>query len=444
MNSTTGFPPAASVVAVLMFAWSSTAVAQAAALQDAQLIEAAKGDNIAAVQQLLQEGANTAARDSDGNTALLWAADKGRIDIVKLLLDKGANIEAKDSSGNTVLLGAAYDGKTEMVKLLLKRGANIEADNDIGYTALITAAHEGQAEVVKLLLDKGANIEAKDSDGNTALLHAVTQGQAEVVKLLLDKGANIKVKNNAGRGIYIKNLISLAAQVNPPPVIPEEAQRHYVKACTILEDAKQPSDGANAAEEFKQALLVAPWWGEAYMKMGRALETAQRYDDAIAALNLFMATNPQGEVLHKTEDEISEIEDKAERAVKDKELAKARPRVSRPKAVALPKQNELEDWLKKLDGRRFACGTKGGIAVIDVRGKFLVLGSIDSKGYHESDVEDARVEIQGHETTIPLYDNPQDNGASDTFVISDDGERITMRTHHSSGRKTEHVFLWQR
>ena len=130
-----------------------------------------------------------------------------------------------------------------------------------------------------------------------------------------------------------EKIIRHVQGMRPAPAIPEEARRHYVKACTLFEDAKQPSDSADAAEEFRQALLVAPWWGEAYMKMGLALETAQRYDDAIASLKLFMATKPQDEVLRKAQDEIYKIEAKAQKAAKDAEAkAKEKKLAAREKA----------------------------------------------------------------------------------------------------------------
>jgi hypothetical protein len=124
------------------------------------------------------------------NDQLLQAAFKGDTAAVQQLLDKGANIEAHTEYGDTALIYAATNGYTEVVTLLLAKGANIEAKDNDGDTALINAAIKGETEVVKLLLAKGANIDAKDNKGETALTMAVSKGKTEVVKLLQEKGAH--------------------------------------------------------------------------------------------------------------------------------------------------------------------------------------------------------------------------------------------------------------
>ena len=104
--------------------------------------------------------------------------------------------------------------------------------------------------------------------------------------------------------------------MKPTPAIPESARRHYVKGSTLYDDSKNPSESADASEEFRQSLLIAPWWGDAYMKMGLALESSKRYDEAIAALKLFIATNPKDDVMRKAQDEIYKIEARAQKAAK--------------------------------------------------------------------------------------------------------------------------------
>jgi tetratricopeptide (TPR) repeat protein len=253
-----------------------------------------------------------------------------------------------------------------------------------------------------------------------------------------------------------EKIIRLAQEMNPPPAIPEEARRHYVKASTLLEDAKQPSDSADAAEEFRQALLAAPWWGEVYMKMGLALETAQRYDDAIAALKLFMATNPQDELLRKTQDEIYKIEAKAEKAVKDKELAaeqaardrelaEAKARESSPEAVAA---REFAALLRKIDGRRYETPARGGRLVIDVDGSVLLRKVWNSREGWHSYYPPASVEITGRETRLawiwpPDPDTGNSGGYAIDYTISEDGSRITESYQCNDGKSDTHVYTWR-
>jgi tetratricopeptide (TPR) repeat protein len=246
-----------------------------------------------------------------------------------------------------------------------------------------------------------------------------------------------------------EKVIKLAAALDQLPPIPEEARRHYVKACTLFDDAKQTSDSLDAAKEFRQALLVAPWWGEAYMKMGLALETAERYDDAIAALKLFMATKPQDEVLRKTQDEIYKIEAKAEKAAKEAAAAsEAKAKESSPETVAAKQQNTFEDLLKKIDGRRYACpgGYEGAITIIDVKGSVFVWGAIKNGRYTESP-GDQRVEIRARETEAVKTTHISDNinwKYDNTYIISEDGDRITVRGRVNDGDVHEFIYLWQR
>jgi tetratricopeptide (TPR) repeat protein len=248
-----------------------------------------------------------------------------------------------------------------------------------------------------------------------------------------------------------ERIINLAREMNPPPAIPEEARRHYVKASTLLEDAKQPSDSADAAEEFRQALLVAPWWGEAYMKMGLAQETAQRYDEAIASLKLFMAAKPQDEVLRKTQDEIYKIEAKRDKAAK---VAKAKAKEPSPEAVAAREQHTFEDLLKKIDGRRYFYPLPGAIGfaqTIDVKGKFFVTGIIKppsryyAGGYMSYEDQNGRFGIHGYETTVINQPDPvaPRYGVKNTYTINKEGDAITCKVVWNTGEVTECIFNWR-
>lgn len=65
------------------------------------LISSVKDGNIDAVRKLLKDGVNPNFQDTQGKTALMYAAEKGYIDTVKLLLDHGALIFVKDNQGET-------------------------------------------------------------------------------------------------------------------------------------------------------------------------------------------------------------------------------------------------------------------------------------------------------------------------------------------------------
>ena len=51
--------------------------------------------------------------NTEGSTALLWAARKNHLAALKVLLDRGAKIDKHDRSGSSPLMWAAYHGYVE-------------------------------------------------------------------------------------------------------------------------------------------------------------------------------------------------------------------------------------------------------------------------------------------------------------------------------------------
>lgn len=124
------------------------------------------------------------------------------------------------------------------------------------------------------------------------------------------------LQKNPNDNALREKIIKHVQTMQPAPAIPEEARRHYVMGKTLFEDAKNVQDFKDAIEKFKKALLIAPWWSDAYRDIGMALEAAQQYDEAIAALKLYLATNPGDEYARRGQNEIYKIEAKKEKASK--------------------------------------------------------------------------------------------------------------------------------
>ena len=108
----------------MVLSWNHPAAGQGGSSLNDQLIQAAEKGDTAAVQQLLDKGANIEAQSDYGRTALMYAATNGYPEVVKLLLEKGAKTETKDGDDKTALNLATEMGNTEVVKLLQERGAH--------------------------------------------------------------------------------------------------------------------------------------------------------------------------------------------------------------------------------------------------------------------------------------------------------------------------------
>jgi hypothetical protein len=151
------------------------------------------------VQLLLRKGADVAAEDDSGQTALHLAASYGRETTVRLLLEKGTDVAAEDDNGRRALHWAASYGRETTVRLLLEKGANIVAQDGLGQTALHLTALIGDEAIMRLLLEKGADIAAQDKSGETALHLAASYGHETIVRLLLEKGADIAAQDGRGQ-----------------------------------------------------------------------------------------------------------------------------------------------------------------------------------------------------------------------------------------------------
>lgn len=141
----------------------------------AELHEAARNGDLAAVRTLLDAGVPVDAKSEYGATALSFAADKGHLEIVKLLLSRGAAIDVTDTFyQSTPITWAVYNGRADVVKALVEAGADASG-------AMGMAIERDKPDVVRVLLDSG-KLKPEMMSGNLAV--AKTAGKTEVVKML--------------------------------------------------------------------------------------------------------------------------------------------------------------------------------------------------------------------------------------------------------------------
>ena len=184
-----------------LYLGSALAVLSAARLWGASspLADAVETGDKAAVQALLQKGADLNAAQADGMTALLWSADRDDLALAEKLVRAGANVNAVNRWGVTPLSLACESGNAPMVELFLKAGADPNTVLAGGETVLMTAARTGNAEIVKLLIARGANVNAREARlGQTALMWASAEGNTGAVEALLKAGADFKTRESYG------------------------------------------------------------------------------------------------------------------------------------------------------------------------------------------------------------------------------------------------------
>ncbi|WP_161607145.1 ankyrin repeat domain-containing protein [Myxococcus xanthus] len=195
-----------------------------------------------AVTLLLAHGADAAARDEQGESALAKALlHKLPAEFVLALIAAGAPLDERVDLGKkpaTLLVSPAamaigLGQPVEVLVAMLKRGIDttqptepdaqnllhyaamkrndavqsilqlrpeqdVNPRDDSGATALFLAAWRGLSASVSALLERGANPDLADEGGNTPLHTAARNGHGEVIELLLAAGADARLRNAAG------------------------------------------------------------------------------------------------------------------------------------------------------------------------------------------------------------------------------------------------------
>jgi ankyrin repeat protein len=154
-----------------------------------KLFAAAQSGDAAQIKQLLEAGADHAATDEAGETALMHAAHGGHVAAVQVLIAAGADVNAASPQGWTALAKAAYNGETErgyveVIELLHDAGASLDARIFFGITPLMLAAGGGDAPVVEWLINHGADVLATNEGGRTARMMADDKFYVDVINLL--------------------------------------------------------------------------------------------------------------------------------------------------------------------------------------------------------------------------------------------------------------------
>ena len=188
--------------------------------QATPLTAATIGNQLTAVQKLLELKADVNAMDAQHRTALTHALLHGHIDIGKWLVRSGADLNATNVHGDSRLTLAARDGQQDRVDQLIALGVDVNVPNHLGTSALQlavtypgivhsllaakadpthaassgalqTAVYMHQVVAARMLLAAGARPNVVDQFGKTLLTYAVEQAEESLVRSMIAAGAHL-------------------------------------------------------------------------------------------------------------------------------------------------------------------------------------------------------------------------------------------------------------
>lgn len=118
-----------------------------------------------------------------------------------------------------------------------------------------------------------------------------------------------------------ERIIKLAKEVKPPPAINETAERHLARGRAAFKSATIPGDYTDAAREFSESALAAPWLHDAYYNLAVAQDKAGQYEAAMQSLKLATLAADTAEDAKASRELLYEVEYRKERSKAEAEKA---------------------------------------------------------------------------------------------------------------------------
>lgn len=149
----------------------------------------------------------------------------------------------------------------------------------------------------------------------------------------------IQLQQTPNDNILRERIIKLGTEIKPAPAIPEEAKRRMARGTAAFKSATSATGYQDAAKEYEQATLAAPWYGDAYYNLGVSQDKAGNFKAALRSLKLALLTSPDSEEMKAL---IYEVEYRDEKA-------------NSPEAQATREKEAEQRFIDSLEGAKYVC-----------------------------------------------------------------------------------------
>lgn len=160
------------------------------ALRASPLHWCARNGHTQVLSLLLAHGADPLARDGQGFHCLHLATQSSLVMSLLYFLQldvfqSDTHLDSSDTQGHTALMWAAFQGDTLSVDLLLKYNARLDTRDHDGLTPLHWAVVHGSTMCIQHLVSAGSDLNAREREGKTPRELAYELGTAQAFRLAM-------------------------------------------------------------------------------------------------------------------------------------------------------------------------------------------------------------------------------------------------------------------
>jgi ankyrin repeat protein len=158
------------------------------------------------VLQWMFTNKTAAAHDGLGNTMLHYVALWRMDRHIPFIIEKGVSTEAANATGETPLFWAVKYDGASTVKTLLSAKANLHARDSLGNSVLHAAVRWNAKNAVNTLLNAGIDVNVHSLDMTTPLHEAVRLGITDIAVVLIRRGADLEVRDSGGNTPFMETI----------------------------------------------------------------------------------------------------------------------------------------------------------------------------------------------------------------------------------------------